>query len=278
MSEMFRKILPYTLDVSVLQEQCPNERYFAASPFNNPVEIKPKPDTPLDPDKVAAAQSVTETVMDAYEKDRAIRSLKVIWTAEDLEAAAFNNVPDNPQSSRARMRIAAKYLNDANLEVQQDGLRHDKNGEIVSLDLMISAPHTYSACHAEFLIAAVENLKRNGVNINARVCTFEKSPDTELTEEARTAYLDCVNQNTDIQLYHSASETDQSFIFSMRRIMDIDTTSIIEIMKSDKFEPMNPADQAAGIALAFGKRAIETGRLIPVSRYRPPSLLNDGKR
>ena len=41
--------------------------------------------------------------------------------------------------------------------------------------------------------------------------------------------------------------------------MDIDTTSIIEIMKSDKFEPMNPADQAAGIALAFGKRAIETG-------------------
>ena len=57
MSEMFRKVLPYTLDVSVLQEQCPNERYFEASPFNNPVEIKPKPDIPLDPGKVGAAQA-----------------------------------------------------------------------------------------------------------------------------------------------------------------------------------------------------------------------------
>ena len=183
MSEAFRKLLPYMLDVIVLQEQCAAEPRYEAAVFGNPVRITPKPDAPFDPVKVAAAQSATEAAMDAYETDRPLRALKVIWSAEDLEAAAFNNAPDGPQSSRARMRAAAKHLEAAGLELGPDGWRRDRNGEIVSLDLMVEAPRLESSCHLNFLKAAVANLKANGIHANARACTLSLRPGEELSEE-----------------------------------------------------------------------------------------------
>lgn len=267
MSETFRKLIPYVLDINILQEQCASEPRYEAAVFSNPVSIRPLPDAPLDENAVAAAQGVTEAALDAYQKDQALNSLKVIWTAEELEAAAFNNSSDQPQTSRARLRTVAKYLSDVGLEPGQDGMRRDDKGEIVSLDIMVESPRLNSNCHLNFLKAAIDNLRRNGIHTNVRACTLSVLPGNEISEEARKVYLDCIGENTDVQFYQRTARTDLSLAFALTNLMGIDLDTMTEIAESANFQPMSPADQAAGMALAFGKRAIETGRLIPITKF-----------
>lgn len=269
LSETFRKALPHLLDVSVLRDECAVTPVYEVAVFDNPVRITARPDAPLDPDKVAAARTATEAAMDAFERDRPLRALKPIWSATDLEAAAFNNGP-NPRSSRARLRDAFRHLDETSLKIGQDGALRDGNGEAVVLELMVDLPHLNSRCHRSFLEAAIANLRAIGIQTTARGCMIERVEGEEVSSEAITAYLDCRRENTDIRFYRSEDETDLSLARSMSDVLEIDLLSVSELIKSIQFEPMSPADQAAGMALAFGERAIETGRLIPVSRVIAP--------